>query len=69
MLQINLLGGSEKKYLRVSENLKALKFEPYLAEEQFKLYQWREDFFHSKVDIKYLVENFRVANFKLFLVS
>ena len=45
--QIDLLGSS-KLYERINQNLKLTKFEAYFAREQFKLYRWREDFFHEQ---------------------
>ena len=42
--QIELLG-SEQMYKRVNDNLKNLKFEAHFAQEQSKLFQWREKFF------------------------
>ena len=42
--QIELLG-SEQMYKRVNDNLKNLKFEAHFAQEQSKLFQWREEFF------------------------
>ena len=47
-LQVELLGGSEMLYERINQNLQILKFEAYFAKEQFKLFSWREDFFHEK---------------------
>ena len=45
--QIDLLG-SATLYERINKNLKLTKFEAYFAREQFKLYSWREDFFHEQ---------------------
>lgn len=45
--QIDLLG-SAVLYERINKNLKLTKFEAYFAREQFKLYSWREDFFHEQ---------------------
>ena len=45
--QIDLLG-SAKLYERINQNFKETKFEAYFAREQFKLYRWREDFFHEQ---------------------
>ena len=45
--QIDLLG-SAKLYERINQNLKLTKFEAYFAREQFKLFSWREDFFHEQ---------------------
>ena len=42
--QIQLLG-SEEMYKRVNENLKNMKFEAHFAQEQTKLFHWREEFF------------------------
>jgi len=44
--QINLLG-SEKLYQRINNNLSKHKFEAFFAEEQFKLYAWRAEYFFS----------------------
>jgi len=45
--QVQMLG-SEKLYERIKNNFKIGKFEAYFASEQFKLYSWREDFFHEQ---------------------
>ena len=42
--QIDLLGGSEKLYLKV-DNILAGGFDAHFAKESFKLYEWRENFF------------------------
>lgn len=47
-LQVELLGGSEKLFERINHNLQISKFEAYFAREQFKLFSWREDFFHEQ---------------------
>ena len=47
--QIALLG-SETLYHRVNNNFKLFRFEAYFAAEQFKLYTWREDFFHEQFE-------------------
>jgi len=39
--------GSLKLYERINRNFLEAKFEPYFAKEQFDLYSWREEFFHS----------------------
>jgi len=39
--------GSLKLYERINRNFMQEKFEPFFAKEQFDLYRWREDFFHS----------------------
>jgi len=39
--------GSAKLFERISKNFEEVKFEPFFAKEQFDLYSWREDFFHS----------------------
>jgi len=44
--QINLLG-SEKLYQRINNNLSKHKFEAFFAEEQFKLYAWRAEYFFN----------------------
>jgi len=46
--QVKLLGGCELLYDKVHSNLKTLRFDPYFAKEQFKLYTWREEFFNAK---------------------
>ena len=47
--QIELLG-SELLYERVNKSFKLLRFEAYFASEQFKLYTWREDYFHEQFE-------------------
>jgi len=39
--------GSEKLYQRMNNNLSKHKFEPFFAEELFKLYAWRAEYFFS----------------------
>jgi len=39
--------GSLKLYERINLNFRLERFEPFFAKEQFELYRWREDFFHS----------------------
>eukprot|EP00092_Neocalanus_flemingeri_P002186 GFUD01002326.1.p1 GENE.GFUD01002326.1~~GFUD01002326.1.p1 ORF type:complete len:292 (-),score=86.97 GFUD01002326.1:45-920(-) len=39
--------GSLTLYERINKNFLDAKFEPFFAKEQFDLYSWREDFFHS----------------------
>jgi len=39
--------GSLKLYERINLNFRMERFEPFFAKEQFELYRWREDFFHS----------------------
>jgi len=39
--------GSLKLYERINRNFMQENFEPIFAKEQFDLYKWREDFFHS----------------------
>ena len=39
--------GSRKIFERINTNFLKSKFEPFFAAEQFALYSWREDFFHS----------------------
>ena len=45
--QIKLLG-SEELFKRINRNLKEHKFEPFYVKEQYKLFKWREEFFHTK---------------------
>ena len=45
--QVTLLG-SENVYRRMDRNLRESRFEPFFAKEQFELYSWREEFFHSQ---------------------
>ena len=45
--QIELLGNREL-YYRISSNLEDHKFEPFFLKEQYKLFQFREDFFYDK---------------------
>ena len=45
--QVELLG-SKELYNRISSNLKDHKFEPFFIKEQYKLFQWREQFFYKK---------------------
>jgi len=44
--QVDVLG-SKRLYERIHKNFLELKFERFFVEEQFKLYDWREDFFHK----------------------
>lgn len=39
--------GSAQLYERINLNFLESKFEPFFVKEQFDLYSWREDFFHS----------------------
>jgi len=39
--------GSSKLYERINKNFIEGRFDPFFAKEQFDLYSWREDFFHS----------------------
>jgi len=50
--QVNLLG-SEKLYQRINKNLNEHKFEPFFAEEQFKLFTWRAEYFYSNFGNSY----------------
>ena len=49
--QVELLG-SEQMYKRVNDNLKNLKFEAHFAQEQSKLFHWREEFFWKHFPLK-----------------
>jgi len=46
--QVQMLGGCERLYHQADINLRQHRFQPYLAEDQYKLYTWRENFFHLK---------------------
>ena len=50
--QIEIVG-SLKLYERINQNFLKTKFEPFFAAEQFALYSWREDFFHSSFPMEW----------------
>ena len=47
--QIELLG-SKALYDRVNRSFELLRFEPFFVKEQFKLFDWRKDYFHYNFD-------------------